>query len=205
MSLRKNLLIAACSGIVAFSSSYVFAEEIGQTTDQSTQTTESASTTTTTTTTTNSTTTTTTAAVSVSAKDTELSDAIANTLGISATPQDVANMHAAGIGYGEISKAYGIAALSNTTVQNVIGMKQTMGWGKIAQSLGIKVSDVTKSEQAVQNAMDKAKADSSSKQKNSSSSAKSTHDGKSAGSRGGNSSSNGGGHGGGHGGGGGHK
>jgi hypothetical protein len=36
-------------------------------------------------------------------------------------------------------------------------MKQTMGWGEIAQSLGIKVSDVTRNEEAVQHAMNKAK------------------------------------------------
>lgn len=89
--------------------------------------------------------------------DQKIADAIAGAYSITVTAQEIADLHATDVGYGEISKAYGFASLSGTmTASDVLGMKETMGWGEIAASLGLKVSDVTKSDKAKQNALNKA-------------------------------------------------
>jgi uncharacterized membrane protein YgcG len=146
-------------------------------------------------TTTPSTTTATAVQASPTPQDTKLASAINKTYNTTVTAQDIAKLHAANIGYGEISKAYGFAALSGKTVSDVLGLKQTMGWGEIAKSLGVKVSDVTKSDQAAQNAMN------TSKSANSTNAQSQTHANNSSSSSHGGSNSGSGGHGGGHGGG----
>lgn len=149
-----------------------------------------------------------TAQPTVTAADSRLANELGTTYGVAVSAQDVAGMHSTGVGYGEISTAYGLAALSGKTVGEVMGMKQSMGWGAIAQSLGVKVSDVTKNEKAMENAVksaEKSKVKDSKNVKDGTS--KSAGATKSVGSKGAASSggkgagSNSGGHGGGHGGG----
>lgn len=91
------------------------------------------------------------------AEDQKLASAIAKAYNVTVTAQDVSNLHTSGVGYGDISKAYGFAALSGKSISDVLGMKQTMGWGEIAKTLGVKVSDVTRSDQAVQHAVNATK------------------------------------------------
>lgn len=91
----------------------------------------------------------------ITPQDEKLSSALAETYSITVTAQEVANLHATSIGYGEISKAYGFSSIAGISVTDVLSMKETMGWGEIASTLGVKVSDVTKSDKAVQKAMNK--------------------------------------------------
>lgn len=101
-------------------------------------------------------------------------------------------MHATSVGYGEISKAYGLASLSGTlTASDVLGRKETMGWGEIAASLGFKVSDVTKSDKAKQNTMNKTDEDNTTTSQDGTTS--NSKNGKNNGNKGGNGSGNGGG------------
>lgn len=86
-------------------------------------------------------------------QDAKLAGALAKTYNTTVTAQDIAGLHTSGAGYGEISKAYGFAALSGKTVSDILGLKQTMGWGEIAKSLGVKVSDVIRSEKATEHTM----------------------------------------------------
>ena len=97
------------------------------------------------------------------AKDQQMANAITETCLIPATAQEVADMHAAGYGYGEISKAYGMASLSGKAVTEITAMRaQDIGWGEIAKTLGFKVSDVTGKQKAITNsAKVKANADKS--------------------------------------------
>lgn len=98
--------------------------------------------------------------VTPKAIDQRLADAIVESYSVTVTAQEIADMHATGVGYGEISKAYGLASLSGTlTASDVLGMKETMGWGEIAASIGFKVSDVTKSDKAKQNTINKTDED----------------------------------------------
>ena len=79
-----------------------------------------------------------------------MANAITETCLIPATAQEVADMHAAGYGYGEISKAYGMASLSGKAVTEITAMRaQDIGWGEIAKTLGFKVSDVTGKQKAI--------------------------------------------------------
>lgn len=85
-------------------------------------------------------------------KDQNWADAINEVYGTAVTAQEVADMHASGYGYGEISKAFGMAAMSGKAVSEITAMRAAdMGWGEIAKSLGFKVSDVTKKQRAVKN------------------------------------------------------
>ena len=84
------------------------------------------------------------------AKDQQMANAITETCLIPVTAQEVADMHATGYGYGEISKAYGMASLSGKAVTEITAMRaQDIGWGEIAKTLGFKVSDVTGKQKAI--------------------------------------------------------
>ena len=101
------------------------------------------------------------------AKDQQMATAITETCKIPATAQEVADMHAAGYGYGEISKAYGMASLSGKAVTEITAMRaQDIGWGEIAKTLGFKVSDVTGKQKAINNSA-KAKANENKSKNNS--------------------------------------
>jgi hypothetical protein len=145
-------------------------------------------------------------------KDQRLADALSTTYGITVMAEDIANLHATGVGYSEISKAYGFHALSKRRLTDILTMRQSMGWGKIAKIVDVKVSDVTRNEKAVQHAMNTSKEDGkAANSQNTSHSGKSssgsTGSGGSNGNGGGKGSSGGNGNGGGNGkgGGGGHR
>jgi len=137
----------------------------------------------------------TTPSATITTKDQNLADALSKTYGFTVNAQDVADQHATGFGYGEISKAYGFAALSGKQVGEITGMKQTMGWGEIAESLGIKVSDVTRSDNAVQKSISKKDSRQQSPKTSTISATSSTKGASSGNSHGGNSGGHGGGHG----------
>lgn len=150
---NKRIFVALLvPAVMLISSTSAFAETV----DTTTQTNVTVSQTPTTAAPTDTTTTTEQTTVTPRAIDQKLADAIAGAYSITVTAQEIADLHATDVGYGEISKAYGFASLSGTTVSDVLGMKETMGWGEIAASLGFKVSDVTKSDKAKQNALNKS-------------------------------------------------
>ena len=187
MNNKKLLTALIVSSSMLIASATAFAEATDTTTETAPITTQ-------TTLTSTETTETTTPEVTVTPKaiDQRLADAIVGSYSITVTAQEIADMHATGVGYGEISKAYGFASLSGTmTASDVLGMKETMGWGEIAASLGFKVSDVTKSDKAKQNAINKAtKGDTTTSQEGTTSN---SNNGKSNGNKGGNGGGNGGG------------
>lgn len=78
------------------------------------------------------------------AKDNSLADAINKAFGSSVTGQDIADMRVNNqMGYGEIGMAFGMANASGKTTEEILAMRQQdMGWGDIAKSLGLKVSDL---------------------------------------------------------------
>ena len=184
--MNKKLLTALLvSSSMLIASATAFAE----TTETTTATTETTNTTETTTTTIPQVT------VTPKAIDQRLADAIAESYDITVTAQEIAGLHSTGIGYGEISKAYGLASLSGTmTASDVLGMKETMGWGEIASSLGVKVSDATKSDKAKQNVINKATEDNTTTSQEGTTS--NSNNGKSNGNKGGNGGGNGSGNGG---------
>lgn len=92
----------------------------------------------------------------VTVQDERLANALTDTYQTTITKSDVAALHASGLGYGEVSKAYGLAALSGKSVADIVAMKQTAGWGEMALSLGVKVSDFTRSEKAVEQSLQHA-------------------------------------------------
>ncbi len=141
---KKLVAILLVSTAILFTSIAAFAETTDTTT---TETTTEVTTTETTTETT----------ITPTAEDEKLAVVIAETYNVTVTAQEVADLHATGLGYGEISKAYGFSSLAGLTVSDVLGLRQTMGWGQVAASLGFKVSDVTRNAQAVQNAANKTK------------------------------------------------
>lgn len=152
------------------------------------------------------------------AHDAELASIISSTYNITVAEQDVTSLRESGLGYGEITKAYALSSLSGTSVSDITTMRQTMGWGEIAESLGVSVSDLTRSEQVVENSFkhnqDKSKAakntdsDKTAKTAKSDGKSKGTTNSKSSGSKtssqgnsgssSGHSGGNSGGHGGGH-------
>ena len=85
------------------------------------------------------------------AQDERIASSILETYGMTVTAQEVADLHAASLGYGEISIAYGLSSLTGVTVSDLVGMTATMGWGEIAATYGVKVSDVARNPQAAQN------------------------------------------------------
>lgn len=186
MKNKKLVASLLVSSVMLVTSITAFAE----TADTTTQTTVAVSLTPTTTTATATQTTTPTA------EDQKLASAIAKTYNITVTAQNVANLHVTNIGYGEISKAYGFAALSGKSVSDVLGMKQTMGWGEIAKTLGVKVSAVTRSDEAVQHAVNTTKEDGKAANHKGQNATNSSNT--NSGNAGGNGGGNGGGHGGGH-------
>ncbi len=53
--------------------------------------------------------------------------------------EEIIALHAEGLGYGEIVKAYALAEASGKTVEEILAMKEEgMGWGEIAQALEVK-------------------------------------------------------------------
>ena len=144
---RKILTLLLTLMVILVTSIPAFADDTSITRDPITTTSI------TTTTDSNTTTTQITNAVIMTREDQALADALSKIYGITVTPKAIADLHSTDIGYGEISKAYGFSALSGKTVSDILTMKQTLGWGQIAQSLGVKVSDITKSDEAVQHAV----------------------------------------------------
>ena len=136
----------------------------------------------------------------ITAEDERLAGLISEKYSITVTAQEVADLHATGIGYGEISKAYGFASLSGMTASDVLAMRQTAGWGAIAKSMGIKVSDVTRNEKAIENSMNKVKENTRTTAQNgqNANSGSSKNGGNSGGNGNGNGNGNGGGNNGGH-------
>lgn len=228
--MNKVLGIAILSSSLLFSSIIAFAEDTITQTSTSTTTTSTNVTTTSTDTTqtstpsgttgTTGTSTGTIASATPTPKDADFATALSNAYSNTVTAQDVANARATGLGYGEIGNLYGLSAISGTSVSDIAAMRQTQGWGEIAQALGVKLSDIkavdnpdkqktkvdkdTPSEKASKDKPTAAKANnnsSASSKGSSSSNSNGSHGGSSSGhggSGGGNGGSGGGGHGGGH-------
>ena len=116
-------------------------------------------------------------------------------------------MRSAGYGYGEITKAYGFAALSALSdkpksVGDIAAMRGSMGWGEIAKQLGVSVGDVERKSKSIEQAVQKSETATSSEKSKSSHGSSDTNKGNgNSGKGGGNGGGNGGGHGGGNGGG----
>ena len=216
--MNKVLGIAILSSTLILNSIFVLAEDTAtqsstSTTTTSTTTTPDTTATTPTTTdatetvTTPTTTTTEPATATPTPKDAEVAANLSSAYNSSTvTAQDVANARAAGFGYGEIGNLYGLAAISGTPVADIASMRQSLGWGEIAQSLGLKLSDIksvdkpAKEKTTAPKAATAAKASKTSNKQAGAKSASSTSGSSSKGNSGG--SSSGGGHG--SGGGGGH-
>ncbi len=220
--MKKTLGITVIASMLILNANFVFAEEnVAQETTTTTSTTTTTTTTesTTATTETASTPTTIPAAVTPTIKDTDFATKLSKTYNISVTADEVATSRVNGLGYGEIGHLYGLATLSGKPVSEIAAMRQTLGWGEIAQSLGVKVSSiknidnaddkkeakVTKNEIAKGKVSSDAKASSNKGNSSSSSSGKGSSSGGKGGSSGGSKGGGGSGGGGGGKGGGGHK
>lgn len=150
--MKKILGIAVLSSALILNATLTFAEEtiaqetttatVTENTVSSTDNTTANTTTETTTETATETTTTTTTPVSPTPKDSEFASNLSKAYSITVTAQAVADARVTGLGYGEIDKLYGLTTLSGKPVAEIMTMRQTLGWGEIAQSLGVKVSDL---------------------------------------------------------------
>jgi hypothetical protein len=88
--------------------------------------------------------------VTVKAQDNSLAQAISSAYKITVSGQDIANLRVNNhLGYGEIGLSYGLANASGKDVSAILALRATMGWGKIAGSLGLKVSDIMNKNAAV--------------------------------------------------------
>ena len=78
------------------------------------------------------------------AQDTGLAQTISKAYGITVTPQDIVDLRVNNsLGYGEIGIMYGMVNASGKTVADILAMRgQDLGWGAIAKSLGLKMSDL---------------------------------------------------------------
>jgi hypothetical protein len=81
--------------------------------------------------------------VTVTAKDVDLASVIMRILGIEVSAEEVSTLKARNMGNGEITLAYNLAHASGKSVQEILEMRyeQKMGWGKIANTLGVKLHD----------------------------------------------------------------
>ncbi|MDD4160294.1 MAG: hypothetical protein PHO18_05035, partial [Synergistaceae bacterium] len=68
--------------------------------------------------------------VAVTAQDEKIASSISENYDMTVTAQEVADLHAASLGYGEISTAYGLSSLTGVTVSELLEMKETIGWGE---------------------------------------------------------------------------
>ena len=140
--MNKVVRIAVLSSALLINSTFAFAEEIATQEATTVEATDTVSSTTTTETTTSTGTIATSATVTPTPKDAEFASQLSKTYSINVTAQEVANNRNTGLGYGEIGNLYGLATLSGKPVSEITTMRQTLGWGEIAQSLGVKVSDI---------------------------------------------------------------
>lgn len=81
--------------------------------------------------------------VAVTAKDIDLASVIKRMLGLEVSAEEVSTLKARNMGNGEITLAYNLAHASGKSVQEILDMRyeQKMGWGKIANTLGVKLHD----------------------------------------------------------------
>ena len=84
-------------------------------------------------------------------QDVNLAQQLSTAYNITVTPQEIADLRAKNdIGYGGITLLYGLANASGKTVTDIIAMRQQdLGWGDIAKSLGLKVSDIMKKSSSI--------------------------------------------------------
>ena len=133
------------------------------------------------------------------AQDERVASSISETYSLAVTAQEVADLHAASLGYGEISTAYGISSLSGVTVSELLGMRAAMGWGEIAATYGVKVSDVNRNTHAVENSLKNMEKENNRASNQKGLNAGNSNNSNAGGNGGGNGNGNGGGNGGGNG------
>lgn len=133
------------------------------------------------------------------AQDENVANSISETYNMTVTSQEIADLHAASLGYGEISTAYGISSLSGVTVSELLGMRAAMGWGEIAATYGVKVSDVNRNTHAVENSLKNMEKENNRASNQKGLNAGNSNNSNAGGNGGGNGNGNGGGGGGGNG------
>jgi hypothetical protein len=90
----------------------------------------------------------------IAVQDSKIAWEISKAYEMSVLPEHISYLHS-NLGYGEITLLYGLAETSGKPVSDILAMRKDdgLGWGQIAQKLGVKLGDVTpKTSQILKNA-----------------------------------------------------
>jgi hypothetical protein len=99
--------------------------------------------------------------ITIKSADSRLGTAISNAFKINVSGQNIADLRVnQKLGYGEIGLLYGLANASGKTIDDILTMRQSdMGWGEIAKSLGLKVSNIVSKNSSILKAAKMPKED----------------------------------------------